>query len=136
MQKHQETEEDGEHVQRPPVFSCYAQTGDHFTIRLNVLINNKTSVTTEMGEKMDACRLPTLHRCVVSCSSLYETDPSNVFASYKKTSETLSTAGHKTSAAFSTLSSTLSRKFEDMRYELFLCASQDAQSWFFPLLVT
>ncbi|XP_029705508.1 tumor protein D53 isoform X4 [Takifugu rubripes] len=34
---------------------------------------------------------------------------------YKKTSETLSTAGQKTSAAFSTLSSTISRKFEDMR---------------------
>ncbi|TWW69000.1 Tumor protein D53 [Takifugu flavidus] len=33
---------------------------------------------------------------------------------YKKTSETLSTAGQKTSAAFSTLSSTISRKFEDM----------------------
>ncbi|KAM9840721.1 tumor protein D53 isoform 2-T2 [Aulostomus maculatus] len=34
---------------------------------------------------------------------------------YKKTSETLSTAGQKTSAAFSTLGSTLSRKLGDMR---------------------
>lgn len=36
--------------------------------------------------------------------------------SYKKTSETLSTAGQKTSAAFSTLGSAITRKFGDMRY--------------------
>ncbi|XP_067427764.1 tumor protein D53 isoform X6 [Thunnus thynnus] len=34
---------------------------------------------------------------------------------YKKTSETLTTAGQKTSAAFSTLGSTITRKFGDMR---------------------
>lgn len=34
---------------------------------------------------------------------------------YKKTSETLSTAGHRTTAAFSTLSSAITRKFGDMR---------------------
>lgn len=33
---------------------------------------------------------------------------------YKKTSETLSTAGHRTTAAFSTLSSAITRKFGDM----------------------
>lgn len=70
-------------------------------------------------------------------SSSHETDALNVFTSYKKTSETLSTAGQKTSAAFSTLSSTISRKFEDMRYaELFLSTSQDTQSSIRPLLVS
>ncbi|XP_053193496.1 tumor protein D53 isoform X3 [Scomber japonicus] len=34
---------------------------------------------------------------------------------YKKTSETLTTAGQKTTAAFSTLGSTITRKFGDMR---------------------
>uniref|UniRef100_A0AAY5KEM5 Tpd52 like 1 n=1 Tax=Esox lucius TaxID=8010 RepID=A0AAY5KEM5_ESOLU len=34
---------------------------------------------------------------------------------YKKTSETLSTAGQKTSAAFTTLGTAISRKFGDMR---------------------
>ena len=37
--------------------------------------------------------------------------------SFKKTSETLSTAGQKTSAAFTTLGSAITRKFGDMRYE-------------------
>lgn len=37
---------------------------------------------------------------------------------FKKTSETLSTAGQKTSAAFSTLGSAISRRFEDMRYSV------------------
>uniref|UniRef100_A0A3Q3X428 Uncharacterized protein n=1 Tax=Mola mola TaxID=94237 RepID=A0A3Q3X428_MOLML len=34
---------------------------------------------------------------------------------YKKTSETLSTAGQRTSAAFNTLGSAITRKFDDMR---------------------
>lgn len=38
-----------------------------------------------------------------------------VFVRYKKTSETLSTAGQKTSAAFSNFGSAITRKFGDMR---------------------
>ncbi|CAI5683434.1 unnamed protein product [Oreochromis niloticus] len=37
---------------------------------------------------------------------------------YKKTSETLSTAGQRTSAAFSTLGSTITRKIGDMSYSI------------------
>ncbi|XP_061668235.1 tumor protein D53 isoform X2 [Syngnathoides biaculeatus] len=37
---------------------------------------------------------------------------------YKRTSETLSSAGQKTTAAFSTLGSVLSRKFGDMSYSI------------------
>lgn len=46
-----------------------------------------------------------------------------VFGSYKKTSETLSTAGQRTSAAFSTLGSTITRKIGDMRYRLMVTCS-------------
>lgn len=46
-----------------------------------------------------------------------------VFGSYKKTSETLSTAGQRTSAAFSTLGSTITRKIGDMRYRLMVACS-------------
>lgn len=41
-----------------------------------------------------------------------------VCVSYKKTSETLSTAGQKTSAAFSTLGTAITRRFGDMRYRI------------------
>nr|XP_046147442.1 tumor protein D53 homolog isoform X2 [Oncorhynchus gorbuscha] len=44
--------------------------------------------------------------------SWYDMQTSTV---YKKTSETLSTAGQKTSAAFTTLGTAISRKFGDMR---------------------
>lgn len=122
-----------------PVFSCYTQTGDH-------LQSGSTSswiikpVWSERWWRKWMCGGCEL--CIGlwfrECSSFCETDALNVFTSYKKTSETLSTAGQKTSAAFSTLSSTISRKFEDMRYavQLFLCTSQDAQSSFRPLLVS
>lgn len=45
------------------------------------------------------------------------------FGSYKKTSETLSTAGQRTSAAFSTFGSTITRKIGDMRYRLMVTCS-------------
>ncbi|XP_034382970.1 tumor protein D53 isoform X5 [Cyclopterus lumpus] len=40
------------------------------------------------------------------------------YKDYKKTSETLSTAGQKTSAAFSTLGSAITRRFGDMSYSI------------------
>ena len=38
-----------------------------------------------------------------------------VFVSYKKTSDTLSTVGQKTSAAFNNFGNAITRKFGDMR---------------------
>lgn len=112
----------GEHLQRPPGFSSSPQPGDHFTCRLDILMNNEPAWPRqrETVEKKDVWTLGTL---VVS-SSVSETDHLNVSASSKKTSETLSTAGQKTSAAFSTLGSTISRKFEDMRYRLMTSSVQ------------
>lgn len=57
---------------------------------------------------------------VVSCpvSVLIITVLTFHLSRYKKTSETLSTAGQKTSAAFTTLGTAISRKFGDMRYNV------------------
>lgn len=98
-----------------PVFSCY--TGDHLQSgsTSSWIINPVWSERWWRRWVCGGCELCFGLWFQVS-SSLYETDALNVFTSYKKTSETLSTAGQKTSAAFSTLSSTISRKFEDMRY--------------------
>lgn len=117
MQKHQETEQGRGACPEDPVFSCYTLTGDH-------LQSGSTSswiikpVWSERWWRKWVCGGCEL--CIGLWyrvrSSLHETDALNVFTSYKKTSETLSTAGQKTSAAFSTLSSTISRRFGDMRY--------------------
>lgn len=53
---------------------------------------------------------------------------SDVFISYKKTSETLSTAGQKTTAAISTLGNAITRKIGDMRYTISLILSQSGCS--------
>ncbi|XP_060722217.1 tumor protein D53 isoform X3 [Tachysurus vachellii] len=48
---------------------------------------------------------------------------------YKKTSETLNTAGQKTTAAFSNLGTAISRKFGDMSYSVSLPTMRNSQSF-------
>lgn len=56
------------------------------------------------------------------CSTLFINDDICYFlyysGRYKKTSETLTTAGQRTSAAFSNLGTAITRKFGDMRYNV------------------
>ncbi|MGH0155384.1 UNVERIFIED_CONTAM: hypothetical protein FKN15_066793, partial [Acipenser sinensis] len=89
-------------------------------------VDLSTSVSDEEREEMQV-ELDKQHRSL----GISECEPVSITLQnhlYKKTQETLSTAGQKASAAFSNVGTAISRKFGDMRYIKFkhstLCCEQ------------
>ncbi|XP_051511155.1 tumor protein D53-like isoform X3 [Myxocyprinus asiaticus] len=82
-------------------------------ITLKQVLASKEKCHLELKQKLGITQLTELRQNF--SKSWYDMQTSTV---YKRTSETLSMAGQRTSAAFSNLGTTISRKFGDMSYSI------------------
>uniref|UniRef100_A0AAY4EQ44 Tumor protein D53 n=1 Tax=Denticeps clupeoides TaxID=299321 RepID=A0AAY4EQ44_9TELE len=87
-------------------------------VTLKQVLASKEKQHAELKQKLGITALSELRHNFSRSWYDMQTSTADVDEIYKKTTETLSTAGQKTTAAFSSLGTAISRKFGDMSYSI------------------